>query len=312
MSQVAAFAPATVANLGPGFDVLGLALEGMGDTVIARRCDAPGVRISAIHGDGGRLPTDAAENTAGIAATETLRLAGVEVGVELEINKGLPLGSGLGSSAASAAAAAHAVNLLIGSPLRKVDLIGPCVEAEAAVSGRHADNVAPAILGGLVLIRDLEPIDVVRLPLPDGLTMVVVSPLIEVATADARAAMPTTVTLPQMVAQAANLAALITASFSGDLALLSRSLNDGVATPARLPLIPEGQAVLDASLDAGALGAGISGSGPSLFALCRSWSSAERVSAAMVARFRLGGLQAQARCSALPAPGVRRLPSAQG
>jgi homoserine kinase len=135
--SVSAFAPATIANLGPGFDVIGLAIGGMGDTVTARIGDAPGVRISAIHGDGGALPLDPAKNTAAIAASETLKAAGIDANIELEIHKGLPLCSGLGSSAASAAAAAFATNQLMGNPLRKYDLIGPCIEAEAAVFGRQ-------------------------------------------------------------------------------------------------------------------------------------------------------------------------------
>ena len=140
--EVRAFAPATVANLGPGFDVLGLALVGPGDTVTARRVDGQGVRLVSVSG--ADLPLDPERNTASVAAAATLRKAGVDVGVEIELEKGLPIGSGMGSSAASAAAAALATNLLLGGPLRKRELIGPCVEAEGVVAGRHADNVAPA------------------------------------------------------------------------------------------------------------------------------------------------------------------------
>jgi homoserine kinase len=303
--SVRVFAPATVANLGAGFDVLGLALMEPGDTVVARRTGGGGVRITAVHGDGGRLPADAARNTAGIAATLTLQRAGIDAGIELELHKGLPLGSGLGSSGASAAAAAYAVNLLLGSPLRKSELIGPCVEAEAAVAGRHADNVAPALLGGLILIRSLDPPDFVRLPVPEGLTLAVVSPRYEVSTRDARAALPSGVTLPQMVRSTANLAALVSACFSGDLGLLARAMVDDVVTPARAGLIPGCREVIEAALAAGALGSSISGSGPSMFALCRSGRSAGEAARAMQAAFARAGLESSAIVSPADCPGVR-------
>lgn len=307
-AQVTAFAPATVANLGPGFDVLGLALGGPGDTVTARLATGTGgVTITEIKGDGGALPRATAKNTAGVAATETLRLAGVEVGVELELTKGLPLGSGLGSSAASAAAAAMAVNLLVGSPLRKVDLVGPCLEAEATVSGRHADNVAPALLGGLVLVRSVAPLDLVRLPLPDDLFMVVVTPRLEVSTREARACLADSVPLEAMVRNSANLAAMISACYSGDLALLARCVVDHVVEPARATLIPGAREVMNAALQAGALGSSISGSGPSIFALCRSARSARDVAAAMGAAFTRHDLQTSEVISPADCPGARRL-----
>jgi len=307
MSRVTAFAPATVANLGPGFDVLGLAVDGAGDTVTASLHPEPGVHITRITGDSGALPDDPDQNTAGIAARETLKLAGFEIGVALEVHKGLPLCSGLGSSAASAAAAAFATNQLIGSPLRKPALVGPCIEAEAAVSGRHADNVAPALLGGLILVRSVDPVDLVRLPIPDGLTVVVVSPALEVSTADARAVLPTEVPLHTMVHSTAQIASLVSACYSGDLSLLSRCLVDDVVTPARLPLIPGGAAAIEAAMAKGALGASISGAGPSLFALCRSSRSAKSAAAAMVGAFEDAGLQATTRISPASCPGARRV-----
>jgi len=304
--EVSAEAPATVANLGPGFDVLGLALSGPGDVVRARRAARPGVRLVSIEGDGGRLPRDARENTAGVAAIETLRRAGVEVGVELALIKRLPLCSGLGSSAASAAAAAFAVNLLVGSPLRKAELVGPCVEAEAAVSGRHADNVAPALLGGLVLVHQVDPPDLVRLPLPAGLTMVVVTPAFDLPTREARAVLPESVPLSTMVAQSARLASLVSAFHTGDMSLIGRSLVDEVVTPRRLPLIPGARAAVDAALASGALGSSLSGSGPSVFALCRSARSAEVAAHAMGAAFRAAGLDSATRISPADGPGARR------
>lgn len=303
--SVRVFAPATVANLGSGFDVLGLALMEPGDTVIARRTGERGVRVVAVTGDDGRLPLDAARNTAGIAAARTLARAGIDAGIELELHKGLPLGSGLGSSGASAVAAAYATNLLLGSPLRKAELIEPCVDAEAAVAGRHADNVAPALLGGLILIRSLDPPDFVRLPVPEGLTIAVVSPKHEVNTRDARAALPAGVPLEHMVANTANLAAFVSACFSGDLGLLARAMEDHVVTPARARLIPGCLDVIDAALGAGALGSSISGSGPSMFAVCRSERSAGDAARAMQAAFARAGLESSAILSPADCPGVR-------
>ena len=313
-SAVRAFAPATVANLGPGFDILGLALEGLGDTVRARLQEGAGVRIEGIEGDGGALPRDAALNTAGIAASATLRRAGVEaeVGVSLHLHKGLPIGSGLGSSAASAAAAALAVNVLIGSPLRKTDLIEPCLEAEAFISGgRHADNVAPALLGGLVMVRSVDRgeggVDLVRLPVPAELCIVVVMPDHAVSTREARDALPAQIPLRAMVANAANLAAMISALYAGDLARLGRAMRDEVVTPARAGLIPGCEAVIDAALDCGALGSSISGAGPAIFALCRSRRSAREVGAAMQSAFERAGLRSKVIISAADCPGARKL-----
>jgi len=305
--SVTALAPATVANLGPGFDVIGMAIDGIGDTVTVSHSAEPGVHIASIAGDDGRLPTDPALNTAAIAAAETMKAAGIETGLSIDLEKGLPLCSGLGSSAASAVAAAFATNQLLGSPLRKLDLIGPCMEAEAVVAGRHADNVAPALLGGLVLIRSTDPLDVVRLPIPEGLTVVVVTPQMDLPTKEARAVLPDVVPLKMMVAATAQVASLVSACYSGDLSLLSRSLEDPVVTPARIGLIPGGEAALAAALGSGALGASISGAGPSLFALCRSERSARSTALAMKAAVEENGVSARAHISPANCPGVRRL-----
>lgn len=306
-AEVTAFAPATVANLGPGLDVLGLALAAPGDRVTARHAPGRGVTITIVTGDGGALPLDPAMNTAGIAAAATLKKAGVDTGVSLTLHKGMPIGSGLGSSAASAAAAAFAVNLLIGAPLRRVELVGPCLAAEAAVAGRHADNVAPALLGGLILVRSIEPLDLVRLPVPEGLVVAVVTPKMELSTRVARAALPVEVPLASLVHNTAHIAALVSAFYSGDLGLLARSMTDAVATPARAPLIPGCAAVIEAALDAGALGSSISGAGPSIFALCRSDRSAAEVAARMVGAFAASGLAASAIVSPADCPGARRV-----
>ena len=307
MDEVKVFAPGTVANLGPGFDVLGLALEQPGDTVGVTRTGAPGVRITSIEGDGGVLPYEAVKNTAGIAAIEVLRRADSRVGVELNLAKGMPLGSGLGSSAASAAAAAVGVNHLLGDPLTPLDLVACCVEAETAVSGRHADNVAPAVLGGLVLVRTVDPLDVRRLPVPPELHVVVVTPVFELPTRVAREALPDSVPMEALVQNSANLSALIHALHTNDIALLGHALVDKIVTPARSPLIPGCDRVIEAARDAGALASSISGAGPSVFALCPSREPADAIAAAMRDAFTGAGLESSAVVSSADCPGARVL-----
>ena len=302
------FAPATVANLGPGFDILGLALLEPGDRVVARRVPEPGTRLAAVRNDGGTLPWEPTANTATIAAAEVLAMAEIEVGVELELDKGVPIASGLGSSAASAAAGALAVNLLLGSPLRKRDLIKACLEAESAVSGRHPENAAAALLGGLVLVRSADPLDVVRLPLIDDLTVVVVTPEFELTTKKARAVLPTEVSLQAMVRNSADLGALVAALHSGDLGLLGRTIDDRVVTPARAELIPGCREVFKAAVDKGALGSTISGAGPSVVSLCHSVRNAKEVAAAMQAAFLdTAGLRSGSVISSADCPGARKL-----
>lgn len=305
--SVTVFAPGTVANLGPGFDVLGLAIRGPGDRVRATRVGPPGVRIRQIVGDGGKLPLDASKNTAGIAAMHTLARAGVDVGIELQIQKGMPIGSGLGSSAASAAAAAVAVNLLLGSPLRRADLVAACVEAEAIVAGRHADNVAPAILGGLVLVQDLEPLRLLRLPVPTGLWVAVVTPDFSLSTRLAREALPTSIPMSARVQNAAHIATFVSACYSGDLSLLAGCIRDDIVTPARAALIPGATQAIAAALDSGALGASMSGSGPSVFALGHAQDAAARAAAAMVAAFSAAGLGATSVVCTADCPGASRI-----
>ncbi len=304
--EVVATAPATVANLGPGFDILGLALAGPSDTVRARLISGDKVKISAVTGTTVSLPLDAEKNTAGIAAMATLAKAGVQAGVELQVHKGLPIGSGLGSSAASAAAAAYAVNLLIGSPMRKADLVEPCIQAETAVSGRHADNVAPALLGGLVLVRSVDPVDLVRIPVPECLMVVVATPDFELPTRKAREVLPEMMPLRAGIQNAANLATFTAACFSNDLGLIGRCIDENVVTDARSPLVPGCQAVMSAARHAGALGSGISGAGPSIFSFCHSVPMAEQVGEAMVQTFAEVDLKASTVISSADCPGARR------
>jgi homoserine kinase len=288
---VEVFAPATVANVASGFDVLGFALEQPGDRVRATRSELPGVRLESVEGDGGRLPRDPQRNTAAVAASRLLEALGHPFGVDLRLDKGMPLSSGLGSSAASAVAAVWAVNLLAGRPLEPEALLPFTMGAEQVACGTaHADNVAPSLLGGFVLIRSNEPVDIVRLPVPSGLSAAVVHPHTEIRTEDARRILKKELRLADAVRQWGNLAALVAALYEGDLGLLSRSLQDVVAEPRRGLLIPGFDAVKAAALDSGALGCSISGSGPSLFALCASLERARNVGEAMQAEFARTGL----------------------
>jgi homoserine kinase len=280
---VTAFAPATVSNVACGFDVLGFPMEEPGDFVTARLTSS-GVRIDDIIGDQGRLPREADRNTAGVAARAILEAAGERRGVALTIRKGLPLSSGLGGSAASAAAAVVAVNALIDGHASMDTLVKCALEGEGlGAGGAHPDNIAPAICGGFVLVRHPSPLDIVRLPVPPGLTVVVVHPDLEIETARARALLGTSVPLADAVRQWANLGALVHGLHVSDFALISRSLEDSIAEPRRAPLVPGLAAIKRAAMDAGALGCSLSGSGPSIFALCRDRSVAERVAPAMTA-----------------------------
>lgn len=281
MTSVTAFAPATVSNVACGFDVLGFALDEPGDEVTATFGPA-GVTIAAIEGDGGRLPRDAAKNTAGVAALALLTRLGDPRGVSLTIRKGLPLSSGLGGSAASAAAAVVAVSALLGANVSKDTLVQCALEGERLGAGSsHADNIAPCIYGGFVLVRSTNPTDIVTLPVPAGLTAVVIHPDLEIETAMARALLGNTVSLHDAVQQWANLGAFVHALHTSDFGLLSRSLTDTIAEPRRAPLVPGLALIKRAAADAGALGSSLSGSGPSLFALCRGDETAARVAAAM-------------------------------
>lgn len=283
MSPVTAFAPATVSNVACGFDVLGFALGAPGDEVTARFIDGPPtVRIDEISGDNGRLPRDASKNTAGIAAWALLTALGDRRGVALSIRKGLPLSSGLGGSAASAVAAVVAVDALLGARASRELLLTCAFEGEQVGAGSaHGDNIAPCLHGGFVLVRRVNPPDIVRLPVPDGLVAVVVHPDLEIETAHARAILGESVRLADAIQQWANLGAFVDALHRSDFALLARSLEDRIAEPKRAPLVPGFCDIKDAAMSAGALGCSLSGSGPSMFALCRGDEQARLVAAAM-------------------------------
>jgi homoserine kinase len=301
--RIRIFAPATVANVASGFDVLGFALDAPGDTVTLARVPGREIRVVSITGDGGKLPTDA-RNTAAVAVDGFLESIGRPFGVEISLDKGMPLSSGLGSSAASSVAAVFAANILAGSPRAAEDLLPFTMEAERVACGSaHADNVAPALLGGFVLIRSYDPLDVVRLPVPPGLSCAVAHPHTELRTEDARRILKKEIRLKDAIRQWGNLAALVAALYNGDLSLLGRSLQDVVAEPARSLLIPGFGAVKSAAMAAGALGCSISGSGPSVFALCATTEDSRRVGDAMAAAFAKAGLASDLFISAVNTKG---------
>ncbi|MES1256638.1 MAG: homoserine kinase [Acidobacteriota bacterium] len=306
MRTVTAFAPATVSNVACGFDVLGFALDAPGDEVVARFAPS-GVTIDSIAGDGGRLPLEAARNTAGVAAAALLRVLGEHRGVVLSIRKGLPLASGLGGSAASAAAAVVAVDGLLDAHASLDTLIACAIEGEGLGSRTaHPDNIAPSLCGGFVLVRHPDPPDIVRLPVPAGLMAVVIHPDLEIETAKARALLGTTVPLADAIRQWANMRALVDGLHRGDFALIARALEDTIAEPRRAPLVPGFAAIKQAAVDAGALGCSLSGSGPSLFALCHGADAAARVAAALRAAVvtHIGG-DPQVYVSSIAARGAR-------
>lgn len=279
MRSVKAFAPATVANVSCGFDILGFAIDAMGDEVEIRLRGEPGLRVVSIEGDEGRLPFEVEKNTCAVAIQAMLDELGQQVGMDIFLKKGLPLGSGMGSSAASAVAALVAANHLLGNPFEKKNMLPFAIAAEKAACGAgHADNVAPSLLGGFVLIRDYHPLDVIKLNVPNGLHCTLLHPHFELKTSDSRSVLRDNVSLKHSTIQSGNVAGLIAGLFQEDFELIGRSLRDVIAEPYRATLIPGFYEVKEAVKAAGALGMGISGSGPTLFAL----SKGEEVSGAII------------------------------
>ncbi|NWG17442.1 MAG: homoserine kinase [Chloroflexi bacterium] len=307
-TRAEAFAPATVANLGVGFDILGLALHEPGDVVRAERREDPGAVIVHIEGDGGRLPYAADKNTACIAAEATLRLLGVRTGAALTIYKRLPLASGLGSSAASAVAAAVAVNALYGASLTCAELLPACLEGEAAVSGYHADNIAPCLFGGITLVTGTTADQIHALPVPANIVLGLFTPDMAVPTAMARAVLPALVGLREMVAQTAAVAWLVDALHRQDIAELAAAMEgDVVVETARAHLIPHLEDARAAAKQAGALGVVISGAGPTLCAVCDDETTARAAGEAMQAIYARVGITGMARHTRISTKGAHVL-----
>lgn len=306
LQEVRVFAPATVANVACGFDVLGFAIEAPGDEVVARHSDKPGLRITKITGDDGKLPKNPEKNTAGVAALDLLRHLGMsDRGIELEIHKKMPFGSGLGSSAASAVAGVYAVNKLIGEPLAKKQLLPFAMQGEVSADGAwHADNVGPSLLGGIVFIRSNQELDIAQIPVPDNLWAAVVHPEMEILTKVAREILPTDIPMVNATQQIGNLGGLICGLIQEDYAMIGRSIHDVIAEPRRQKLIPEFYNVKRAAMAKGALGFSISGAGPSVFALCEGGEVAQRVGTAMSDAFSAINLENQVYVSKINKEGV--------
>ena len=289
-----AYAPGSIGNVGPGLDVLGLAVAGRGDTVEAERRNEPGIIVAEPgHPE---LSTDPASHASALAAAAVLRRARLDgSGVVLRVTKGLPLSSGQGGSAASAVAGAGAVNALFGYPLDTPALLEAALEAESAVAGHHADNLAPSLLGGLILVRSMRPLDIVRLPIVADLLFVLVHPDVPMRTRDARAVLPESISRELAIHQSAQVGAIVAAAASGDAALFGRAIDDRLAEPVRAPLLPGFLAAKRAALEAGAFGCSISGSGPTAFAIAPDDAQAGRIGEAMITAYRAAGLKATAR-----------------
>lgn len=282
-SDIRVFAPATVANVACGYDVLGFAIDSPGDEVVVRHGTKPGLHITKITGDDGKLPKQAEKNTAGVAALDLLKHLGMtDRSIEMEIHKKMPFGSGLGSSAASAVAGAYAINKLVGEPLNKRQLLPFAMEGEYAADGAwHADNVAPCLLGGIVFIRSNDELDVAQLIAPENLWAAVVHPDIEILTKIAREILPQEIPLENATQQIGNLGGLLCGLIQSDYGLISRSIHDVIAEPRRQKLIPDFYKAKRAAMGAGALGFSISGAGPSVFALCEGEEIAQNAAKAV-------------------------------
>lgn len=310
--SVRVFAPASIGNVSCGFDVLGLAVKAPGDEVIVTLNDSRIVTIKSIVGGEGRVPAEADKNTAGVAIIEYLKAIDSQQGAEITLYKNLPLGSGMGSSAASAVAAVVAINELMGKPLKREQLLPFVMEAERMACGSaHPDNAAPSLLGGLILVRENSPLDIVSIPTPQELICVLVHPHIEVRTRDARQVLKPTISLKDGITQWANTAALVAGMMKGDYELIGRSLVDVVAEPQRSVLIPGFEKIKRVALKNGALGSGISGSGPTIFCLCKGVDNAKRAGHSIQQEFLNMNLRSEVYISDVNHEGARIIDSTQ-
>ena len=276
------FAPASVSNVGCGFDTIGFAIDGLGDEIVIRKTAGSGVKISRISGDSGQLPLQPERNTAGKASLAMIDELGIDFGIEIEINKRMPLCSGLGSSAASACAAVFGLNQLLDKPLSKNELLDFALAGEFIASGSiHADNVAPSLFGGFILIRDYDPLDIIKIDVSHNLWCIVLYQHVEIKTTEARKILPNKIPVSTAREHFGNIGALVSSLYENDFELLGRSIVDKIAEPHRAKFIPNYDAVKQAALEAGAFGCNISGSGPSIFAFAGSEDSAKTIGKSM-------------------------------
>ncbi len=306
MNEIKIFCPATIANVSCGFDVLGLALESVGDEMVVRKTKSPEIRISKIEGQ--QLPMETNKNVAGVAASALLEKSNYEGGFEIEIYKRIKPGSGIGSSAASAAGVVWAINELLKRPFSKQELVTFAMQGEKLASNvAHADNVAPAIYGGFTLVRSYDPLDIVSVHTPKALFATVIHPQIEIKTSDSRKVLKANISLEKGIKQWGNLGGLIAGLFTEDYDLIGRSLEDHVIEPIRSILIPGFDEIKSRSLEAGALGCGISGSGPSIFALSKGEATAQKVASNMAAVYHGIGLNYETHVSSICPQGIKQI-----
>lgn len=281
--NIKVFAPATISNVGCGFDTIGFAINEPGDVVVLKLRTDSLVRIKKITGDDGVLPTDIKKNTATVAILELLKnYSDKSIGVNIEIRKKMPIGSGLGSSAASAVAAVYGLNILLGKPFNKMEVLDFAIKGEAIASGAvHADNVAPSLMGGIVLIRDYNPLEIIELPVPSNLYCAVVYPHVLIETKKARKLIKKQIPIVSARKHFGNIGSLVSSLYESNIELLSRTIVDHISEPARASLIPGYYEIKNAALNTGAYGCSISGSGPSIFAFAKSKVVATKIGKAM-------------------------------
>jgi homoserine kinase len=277
--EIKVFAPASVTNVSCGFDIMGFAIDGPGDELKLKITKKPGIVISKITGDNGKLPKQVEKNTAGKSIASLVQYLGFSKGIEIEINKKMSLASGLGSSAASAVAGVFALNEILGNPLSKKELLPFALEGEKLTCGGapHADNVSASLYGGFIIVRSLNPLDVINIDVPKDLFCTIIHPDIEIHTGDTRKILKKQILLSDAVQQWGNVASLVAGLLKKDYELIGRSLQDVIVEPIRSILIPGFNEIKKAALSAGALGCSISGSGPSIFAFSSSKITAKNI-----------------------------------
>ncbi|WP_298419637.1 homoserine kinase [uncultured Kordia sp.] len=304
MNELKIFAPATIANVSCGFDVLGLCLDTVGDEMIIRKIAEKGIKITKLVGQD--LPMETDKNVAGVAGLTMLEKLDLNHGFEIEIYKNIKAGSGIGSSAASSAGTVWAMNELLGKPFTAKELVSFAMEGEKLASGTaHADNVAPALLGDFTLIRSYTPLDIIKIPAPSKLYATVIHPQIEVKTSDSRSVLKQNISLKESIIQIGNLGGLISGLYTSDYDLIGRSLHDEIVEPLRSILIPGFKEVKESAIACGALGAGISGSGPSIFALSKGKEMAEKVAKTMTETYKTLNIDYDVHVSKINSKGCR-------
>ncbi|QLG46640.1 homoserine kinase [Costertonia aggregata] len=304
MKEIKIFCPGTIANISCGFDVMGVALDSVGDEMVIKKVATKGVKITELTGQ--HLPKDTHLNVAGVAGLALLAESDYDGGFEIKIHKKIKAGSGIGSSAASSSGAVWGMNKLLGNPFSKLQLVKFAMEGERLASGvAHADNVAPALFGGFTLIRSYEPLDIVQIPSPSQLFATVIHPQIEIKTSDSRKILKTSLSLEDGIKQWGNVGGLVAGLFMDDYDLISRSLVDHIVEPIRSMLIPGFDKIKSSAIESGALGCGISGSGPSIFALSQGKENAEKVRHSMKTVYQKIGIEYDVHVSPINIEGIK-------